>query len=63
MKNVEKDQIELVEGWSRQYGHPVSLNEVQEINQNLSLFFNTLLRWEEQFEKKGLIDEFGNIRD
>ena len=52
---------ELVAGWSKQYGKPVSLAEVEEINRNLSNFFNILLKWEKDFRAKGLLDEQGNI--
>ncbi len=53
----------LVEGWSKQYGRPVSAAEVEEIKHNLSGFFNILLDWEKQFKEKGLIDEDGNVKN
>ena len=50
----------LIDGWSKQYSRPVSLAEVEQINRNLSRFFNILLDWEKQFKEEGLVDESGN---
>ena len=62
-ENVGKIDQDLINGWSRQYGRPVSAAEVQEITGNLSNFFSILLRWEKQFQEKGLLDELVNIRN
>jgi hypothetical protein len=49
----------LVQGWSQQYGRPVTIAEVQEINQNLAHFFDLMLSWERQFRQQGLLDDTG----
>ncbi len=62
-EKVEKTSEDLIDGWSHQYGRSVTAGEVQEINLNLSRFFDILLRWEKQFQDKGLLDESGNFRN
>ena len=61
MNSEEKEK--LISGWSKQYGRPVSLAEVEEINLNLSSFFSVLLALETDLKEKGIIDESGNIRN
>ena len=34
----------LIAGWTKQYGRPISLDEVQEINANLSDFVDVMER-------------------
>src|SRR5438105_2100688 len=63
MKNVSNINQTLIDGWSKQYGRPVSAHEVEQINRNLSQFFSILLSWQKQFKEEGLIDEAGNIRN
>ena len=63
VENTGEINLQLIEGWSKQYGRPVSLSEVQQINRNLSRFFSILLSWEKQFKEEGLLDENGNLRN
>lgn len=59
-EKAEKNGATLIEGWSKQYGRPISPSELQEINGNLSHFFTLMLSWEKQFKKKELIHDAGN---
>jgi len=45
----------LLRGWTKQYGRPLALREVQEINRNLSRFFSLMSSWEQHFKEKGLL--------
>jgi len=53
----DQNMQRLVRGWSQQYGRPVTLAEVQEINRNLAHFFDLMLAWEHQFRQQGLLRE------
>jgi len=48
-KDLKNQNQEMIDGWSKQYGRPVSLHEVEKINLRLSRFFSILLSWEKQF--------------
>ena len=50
----------LLRGWSKQYGRPITLTELEEINYNLSHLFSLLLSWERGFKEQGLI---ANVAD
>lgn len=56
-EKAAKNKDVLIEGWSKQYGRPVTPTELQEINSNLSHFFSLLLSWEKDFKKRGVIHE------
>ena len=50
-KRCSPDQ-ELVAGWSKQYKRSVSLNDVREINSNLSSFVDVMERIEHYLNEK-----------
>jgi len=52
---------ELIDGWSKQYGRPVTEAEVDEIKFSLRNFFDLLNAWDVDFRKKGLTDKEGNF--
>ncbi len=59
---IDPKKQKLIDGWSKQYGRPVSQAEVEEIGRNLSRFFNIMLDWEKQFKEEGIVDENGNVK-
>ncbi len=55
MDEEKKYQDSLEENrqyWSKQYGKELSLEEVQEINDNLCNFFELLMKWDEAEKSK-----------
>jgi len=59
---VQEEREKLKDGWSKQYGRPISDAELDEIEFNLRAFADILFDWYKDFKRKGLIDEHGNIK-
>ena len=60
---VTRQNDTLLRGWSKQYGRPITLTELEEINFNLSHLFSVLLSWEREFKEQGLITDVAGSAD
>jgi len=59
---VKEERRKLKDRWSKQYGKPITESELAEIETNLRAFADILFDSYEDFKRKGLIDEHGNLK-